>query len=215
MYSLTQLRLRRNILTERTLFYERMTIPYWGQKWLGGFINNDNEKQTLITFCRQTYCSAWKRYFTDTDSAQSFYLQQWWSHRMFNLQSMFMAVDILQFYGYGAMTDQDIKFVSKIKVFRFSNKNLGVTKSGFFTTSQAKPSLFMVKIFQAKPKPQQKKPNHFLGRKAFSRTNFIKDSETVDLLSFEQRARSYRPSKSGVIVTFTAKKCCDSLNLPI
>ena len=35
----------------------------------------------------------------------------------------------------------------------------------------------------------------------------FKDSETVDLLSFEEACyRSNKPSKSGVLVTFTAKK---------
>ena len=44
----------------------------------------------------------------------------------------------------------------------------------------------------------------------------FKDSETVDLLSFEEAFyRSYRPSKSGVLVTFTAKKCYVIWNLPI
>ena len=50
-------------------------------------------------------------------------------------------------------------------------KSLGVIKPSFFTTSQAKPSLHMVKIFQAKPsqakatpkeaKPSQAKPLDF------------------------------------------------------
>ena len=36
---------------------------------------------------------------------------------------------------------------------------IGVIKPSFFTTSQAKPSLHMVKIFQAKPKLHLKKPS--------------------------------------------------------
>ena len=43
-------------------------------------------------------------------------------------------------------------------------------------------------------------------------------SRILKLLTFchlNKHARSYRPAKSGILVTFTAKKCCVIRNLPI